>query len=63
MATLETFPSGTKLISVEVSTPTSPGKYPAVLVVYGTDGLNDDHGFGRRSATSPPAWPTKGLSL
>ncbi len=46
MATLETFPSGTKSISVEVSTPTSPGKYPAVLVVYGTDGLNDDHGFG-----------------
>jgi dienelactone hydrolase len=46
MATLESFPSGAKSISVEVSTPTSPGKYPAVLVVYGTDGLNDDHGFG-----------------
>ena len=39
MSTLETFPSGTKSISVEVSTPTTPGKYPAVLVVYGTDGL------------------------
>lgn len=46
MATLETFPSGTKSISVEVSVPTSPGKYPAVLVVYGTDGLSDIHGFG-----------------
>ena len=46
MATLESFPSGAKPISVEVSTPTSPGKHPAILVVYGTDGLNDDHGFG-----------------
>src|SRR5271165_4214281 len=46
MSTVETFPSGTKSIAVEVSTPTTPGKYPAVLVVYGTDGLNDDHGFG-----------------
>ena len=47
MATLETFPSGTESISVEVSTPTTPGKHPAVLLVYGTDGLNDDQGFGR----------------
>jgi len=46
MATLDTFPSGTKSISVEVSTPTTPGKYPAVLVVYGTDGLTDTHRFG-----------------
>ena len=46
MATLETFPSGTKSISVEVSTPTTPGKHPAVLVVYGTEGLRNDQGFG-----------------
>jgi dienelactone hydrolase len=46
MATLETFPSGTKSISIEVSTPTTAGKHPAVLVVYGTDGLSDAHGFG-----------------
>ena len=46
MGTLESFPSGTKSIKVEVHTPAKPGRYPAVLVVYGTDGLSDDHGFG-----------------
>ena len=62
MSTLETFPSGTKSISVEVSTPTTPGKHPAVLVVYGTDGLTDDHGFGTAVRPSPPDWPAKGSS-
>jgi carboxymethylenebutenolidase len=46
MATLATFPSGSKSISVEISTPATSGKYPAVIVVYGTDGLSDVHGFG-----------------
>ena len=46
MATRERFHSGTTTISVEVSTPPTAGKHPAVLVVYGTDGMSELHGFG-----------------
>ena len=63
MATLETFTSGSKSISVEVSTPAKPARYPAVLVIYGTDGLQRRERVRNcDSGSSPPPWPPRGSS-
>lgn len=39
-----TFDSGGKTVAVEVFTPTTPGKHPAIVIVYGSEGMN--HPFG-----------------
>ncbi|HEX8199519.1 MAG TPA: dienelactone hydrolase family protein [Isosphaeraceae bacterium] len=39
-----TFDSGGKTVPVEVVTPTTPGKHPAIVIVYGSEGMN--HPFG-----------------
>jgi carboxymethylenebutenolidase len=36
----ETFDSGGKPVPVEVFTPTTPGKHPAIVIVYGSEGMN-----------------------
>src|SRR5262249_14797218 len=46
----KTFPSGGKAITVEQFEPAKEGKYPAVLFLYGVDGLHKDNEKAFRAA-------------
>ena len=45
-----TFVSGGKKVTVEQFLPAKPGKYPALLLLHGSDGLADKRGEGYRAA-------------